>query len=132
MILQDMKGYQYVGLRSVPLFPESLPWPELKPVFGNRLHFRVPSSNPRERVRINAVNSKLKSADGTVRMMVDPVKCPSVVKDFEGVRLLEGGTGEIDKKSDPLLSHWLDAIGYYIEKEFPIVSRVGGMVHWEI
>jgi hypothetical protein len=22
-----MKGYQYVGLRSVPLFTESLPWP---------------------------------------------------------------------------------------------------------
>ena len=27
MLLQVMKGYQYVELRSVPLFPESLPWP---------------------------------------------------------------------------------------------------------
>src|SRR3954468_17097986 len=26
-LLRGMKGYQYVGLRSVPLFPESLPWP---------------------------------------------------------------------------------------------------------
>jgi hypothetical protein len=26
-----MKGYQHVGLRSVPLFPESLPWPFLRP-----------------------------------------------------------------------------------------------------
>jgi hypothetical protein len=48
----------------------------------------------RERVRLNAVNSRLKSAAGDIRLMVDPVKAPHVVKDFEGVRLLEGGSGE--------------------------------------
>jgi hypothetical protein len=105
---------------------------ELTPVFGRNLSFRVPSTNPRERVRVNAVNSRLKSADGTVRLMVDPTKCPNVVKDFEGVRLLEGGSGEIDKKADPLLSHWTDGIGYYCEREFPLISRTGGMVRWEI
>jgi hypothetical protein len=105
---------------------------ELKPVFGRNLHFRVPQSNPRERVRVNAVNSRLKAADGTIRLMIDPMKCPNVVRDFEGVRLLEGGSGEIDKKADPHLSHLSDGIGYYIEKEFPIASRCGGMVRWEI
>jgi hypothetical protein len=29
MLLQVMMGYQYVELRSVPLFPESLPWPSI-------------------------------------------------------------------------------------------------------
>jgi hypothetical protein len=96
---------------------------ELRPVFGDRVSLRVPPANPRERVRLNAVNSRLKSAAGDIRLMVDPVKAPNVVKDFEGVRLLEGGSGEIDKKADPLLSHWTDGIGYYCAKEFPIIAR---------
>jgi hypothetical protein len=99
---------------------------EFQPVFGNLMSLRVPSSNPRERVRLNAVNSRLKSAAGDIRLMVDPVAAPAVVKDFEGVRLLEGGSGEIDKKSDPGLSHWTDSVGYYVAKEFPIIARVLG------
>jgi hypothetical protein len=89
---------------------------ELRPVFHDRLSLRVPPSNPRERVRLNAVNSRLKSAAGDIRLMVDPVKAPHVVKDFEGVRLLEGGSGEIDKKADPHLSHLSDGVGYYCAK----------------
>jgi hypothetical protein len=96
---------------------------ELRPVFGDRLSLRVPPSNPRERVRLNAVNSRLKSAAGDIRLMVDAVKAPHTVKDFEGVRLLEGGSGEIDKKADPHLSHLSDGVGYYCAKEFLIVSR---------
>lgn len=98
---------------------------ELRPVFGDRLSFRVRSSNPPERSRVNAVNSRLVSADGTVRMLVDGAKAPHVVKDLEGVRVLEGGSGEIDKKADPALTHISDAFGYYVEREFPIVSRGG-------
>jgi hypothetical protein len=96
---------------------------ELQPVYGNRLSLRVPPANPRERVRVNAVNSRLKSAAGDIRLMVDPVKAPHVVRDLEGVRLLEGGSGEIDKKADPHLTHWVDGLGYYISREFPIVAR---------
>lgn len=95
----------------------------LRPVFGNRLSFKVPAANPRERVRVNAVNSLLKNAMGEIKLMVDPVKAPNVVKDFEGVRVLEGGTGELDKKSDPLLSHWLDGVGYYIAQEWPVAPK---------
>ena len=46
-----------------------------------------------------------------------------MVKDFEGVKLLEGGSGEIDKKADPMLTHLTDGIGYYIAKEFPIITN---------
>jgi hypothetical protein len=53
-------------------------------------------------------------------MMVDPIKAKHVVKDLEGVTLLEGGSGEIDKKKTPELSHISDALGYYIAREFPI------------
>jgi hypothetical protein len=96
---------------------------ELAPVFGNRLMFKVPQANPPERSRLNAVNSRLLNARGEIHMMVDPVAAPNVVKDLDGVRLLKGGSGEIDKKADPHLSHLTDAVGYYVAKEFPIVSR---------
>lgn len=93
---------------------------ELHPIFRGRLEFRVPAANPPERVRVNAVNSRLMSADGTIRLMIDPQKAPHLVRDFEGVQLLEGGSGEIDKKANPQLTHISDAIGYLIAREYPI------------
>jgi hypothetical protein len=105
---------------------------ELQPVFRDRLSFRIPNANPPERSRVNAVNSRLMSASGEIRMMVDPQRAPNVVRDLEGVRLLKGGSGEIDKRADPALSHISDAAGYYLVREFPIVRATGGMVRWEI
>jgi hypothetical protein len=93
---------------------------ELRPVFQNRLEFHVPSHNPLERSRVNAVNTRFKSADGAIRAMVDPFTCPHLVEDFEGVRALKGGSGEIDKKIDPKLSHLSDSWGYYVSKEYPV------------
>jgi len=49
---------------------------------------RVPAANPPERSRVNAVNSRIKSAAGEVRLMVNPVRAPHVVTDLEGVALL--------------------------------------------
>jgi hypothetical protein len=95
----------------------------LRPAFLDRLSFRVPSSNPSERSRVNAVNTRFRSRSGLVRMMVDPAKAPNVVKDFEGVRTLKGGSGEIDKASTPNLTHISDAIGYYVVREFPVLPR---------
>lgn len=92
---------------------------ELKPVFGERLAFHVKPANPRERARVNAVNSRLKSTSGDIRLMVDSKKAPHVVRDFEGVQLLKGGSGEIDKKATPDLTHITDAIGYYVEYCYP-------------
>lgn len=102
---------------------------ELRPVFGPRLSMRFPSSNPPERTRVNAVNSRLKSAAGEIRLMVDPAKAPNVVRDLEGVRLLAGGGGEIDKKIDKKLTHISDGLGYYIAKEFPIIRPMIGVGH---
>jgi hypothetical protein len=96
---------------------------ELRPVFKDRLAFRVDDKNPKERARINAVNSRLMTVNKVTRMMVDGGKAPNVLKDFEGVTLLEGGSGEIDKAVSPMLTHLTDAIGYYIEYEFPILSQ---------
>lgn len=107
---------------------------ELVPAFGERLFFRVPAANPRERVRVNSVNSRLMSAAGQIRLMVDAVKAPHVVRDLEGVQLLAGGSGEIDKKIDPDLTHVADALGYYCVKEFPLSNNKLGVaqVTWGI
>ncbi len=75
---------------------------------------KVPKANPRERVRVNALNSRLKSESGQIKMLIDPFKCPRLIHDLEGVVALEGGSGEINKKHDDELTHISDAVGYYI------------------
>lgn len=94
-----------------------------RPGFGDRLSFQVPAANPAERSRVNAMNSRIKNTAGDIRLMVDPTKAPRVVKDLEGVTTLKGGSGEIDKKANPELTHISDGLGYYVVKEFPISNN---------
>jgi len=94
-----------------------------RPVFGRRARYRYKRANPTERSRVNAMNTRLKAADGTIRMLVDPKKCPHLVEDFEDVSVLKGGSGEIDKKSNEDITHLTDAVGYWIETDFPVTSR---------
>jgi len=95
----------------------------LLPTFGSRLHFKVPAGNPLEQVRKNSVNSRFRAMDGTRRMFVDPKHCPHLHQDFEGVTLLVGGSGEIDKKKNPHLTHISDAAGYYVVYEYPVKKQ---------
>jgi len=55
---------------------------------------------------------------------VDGAHAPHVVKDLDGVRVIQGGSGEIDKKHDRRLTHVSDALGYYVVTRFP-VARMG-------
>lgn len=101
--------------------------------FGrDRVAYKVPTSNPTERARINAVNSRLRTLDGEVHMMVDPSAAPMTVKDFEGVRLLAGGSGEIDKKADLKLTHLTDGLGYYVVKEYPTTKKGASVMRVDI
>lgn len=93
--------------------------------FGSgRVTFKVKNENPAERARVNAVNSRACSTDGVVRLMADPYHAPHLVKDLEGVRTLKGGSGEIDKVTDKMLTHPSDALGYYVDYEFPVQKNV--------
>ena len=94
----------------------------LQPIFGHNFRMDIPKANPRERVRLNAVNSRLKSMDNSIRLRIDGKSAPNLIRDFEGVRLRDE-TGEIDK-SDLKLTHLSDAIGYYISRRFPTTERV--------
>lgn len=95
--------------------------------YGDRVTFHIKSSNPAERARVNAVNSRTCATDRTMRLMVDPSFAPHVVRDLEGVRTLKGGSGEIDKKVDLRLTHISDALGYYIEYRFPLAARTASV-----
>lgn len=90
-----------------------------------KVSMRNRKSNPTERSRINCINSRCKSANNQNHLYVDSKWCPKVIQDFEGVRLLQGGSGEINKRLDPKLSHLSDGIGYYISEQFPIIGGGG-------
>lgn len=90
----------------------------LRPTFGDRLRLRVPAGNPRERARVNTVNKRLANTLGERKLFIDGEKAPHVVRDLDGVPLLEGGNGQLDKKHDPALTHISDAIGYCLHYEY--------------
>ena len=92
--------------------------------FGARLKFRVPRTNPSERARVNTVNTRIRNAAGQLHLFVDVAVAPMVSRDFDGVRMVEGGSGEIDKYADKRLTHLSDAIGYRIYYDF---SGTGAM-----
>ena len=108
-------------------------WDLVKTVLGNhfgseKMNYKIKSANPPERARVNAMNSRLRSMEGIVKLLIDPSKAPWVKKDLEGVQLVPGGAGEIDKKESPELTHLSDALGYYVEYEFPVSGDRGRLV----
>jgi hypothetical protein len=79
---------------------------------------KVPRANPSERLRVNALNRRLLTVDGTMRMQVCPVNAPHVCDDFDSVTTLPGTMGELDKVRDANLTHLSDAVGYYCIEKF--------------
>jgi len=96
----------------------------LKPHFGSRLIFRVPKANPRVRLRVNSLNSRLRAIDGTVRLYIDPIACPMLTRDLEGVRYKGNQIYKPTNPNDPesKLTHISDAFGYYITRAFPMTG----------
>ena len=91
--------------------------------FGvNRVSFFVPAVNPSERSRVNAMNTRMRTGDGVLRMYVDTSTAPHVSRDLEGVQVVMGGSGELDKKRNLALTHISDALGYYVVYCFPVAS----------
>lgn len=78
---------------------------------------RVARSNPSVRDRVNSVNAMLENVDGRRRLFHHP-RCVHLRKDLETVEWIEGGAG-IDK-SNADRTHATDALGYFIEREFPL------------
>lgn len=78
---------------------------------------RIKKANPPVRDRVNAVNAMLCNTNNEIRLRHHP-RCVFLRKDFEKIEWLENGA-QINKSS-PDRTHAADALGYYIECEFPL------------
>lgn len=86
-------------------------------------------ANPTILDRVNAVNTLLCSADGTVRMFVNDLRCPELIKDFKRVKFAEDGAGNTRgglDKSDGARTHVSDAMGYFAHYRFLNRRPAGG------
>jgi hypothetical protein len=91
----------------------------MKPEFADIL-FIVKRSNPPQLARINSMNSRICNTKDERRLFVSP-KCRRTIRDFEGV-IMKEGTNEIDK-SEEILTHLTDGIGYYVHQKFPLIGN---------
>lgn len=89
-------------------------------------HVISKKANPPVTDRLNALNRLLRSADGKVKMTIDP-SCTNLIKDLEQTQ--RTNDNRIDKR-DESLSHFLDACSYYISYKYPIISRIPTSVEW--
>lgn len=92
---------------------------KLSPVF--KLRKKYPRANPHVRPRINAVNSRLKSADGHIRVLIHP-KCKYLQRDLESVTCDDAG--DIEKGKEAMLTHISDGFGYYLHSRFSSQTKV--------
>lgn len=100
----------------------------IKQVFPQAV-WKLPSSNPHPRDRVAAVNGRACTSDGKRHLVVDP-SCVKLIGDLEQV--IFDAKGELDQKSNPLLTHISDALGYWIHREWPPVRRTtAGSYHAE-
>jgi hypothetical protein len=84
-------------------------------------YLQVPTHNPAERDRINAVNGLICNSKGNRRVFINPEKCKHLIRDFEQVAYKEGSI-QIDKTKDLTLTHPSDAFGYMAESEFSLAQ----------
>lgn len=80
--------------------------------------------SPLVRDRINAVNSRFKSADGSRHAFID-YRCKHSIKCFTN-QIFKEGTSQPDKDSG--YDHSNDASGYYIEYMWPVAETVSEVV----
>ena len=113
--------YEHGQARSVSATSSS--WQILRDEFKHyNAEFRL-KGHPRIIDRVNSVNSKLRSADGVVRLGVDP-KCIELAKDFEMVSM----DMLTEKKNAGDRTHASDAAGYFINFEYPTTGKIQGHI----
>jgi len=81
---------------------------------------------PHVRDRIAAVNGRLETMDGRAHLVIDP-SCIHLIADLEQVTF--AGNGDLDK-SNPMLTHISDAMGYWVERQFPARQVVAIQSAW--
>ena len=73
---------------------------------------KTPESNPLVKDRVNVMNSRLRAADGTHHLFINPKTCPNLKKDLQRVTWKKGASMTLDQTTDTSLTHTSDAVGY--------------------
>jgi len=95
--------------------------PRLKPY---NMSFHVKRSAPLVVDRVNAVNCKLENAKGQTGITISPA-CKELIDDLSQTKWKEG-TRQLDHGSIAkglLRTHLSDALGYFIEAEWPVLAN---------
>ena len=87
---------------------------------------RAKASHPSHIDRLNALNRKLRDANGKIGMTVDP-SCIYLIKDLEQCQ--RDKRGGLDKGQIEL-THALDACSYAISHKWPIRRMIGQSMKW--
>lgn len=101
----------------------------LREVFPNAT-WCIPKAHRHVRDRVAAVNARCQTMDGKHHLVVDH-SCVHLMADLEQVTFKDNG--DLDKTSNPMLTHASDALGYWIVEDWPLVVKGGaaeGMAHW--
>jgi hypothetical protein len=109
--------FEHGQARSVSATSSS--WQILRDEFGKyNAEFRL-KGHPRIIDRVNSVNSRLRSADGSVNVGIDP-RCIELSKDLETVSMdmLTASKGTAGDRT-----HASDDLGYMINYEYPVTGR---------
>ena len=77
------------------------------------------TKNPSVRDRVNSVNAMLCNSQGQRRYKINTKMCPMTTKTLE--QQVYDKSGQPDKSHD--LDHPADALGYFIQRMYPLVSR---------
>ncbi len=94
--------------------------------YSGQLVWKVPINNPPQVDRVNAFNLKLRGVDGRVGILIDPDKCPELVKDLKEVKLKDGRIVKIKNRNDPYFyrTHASDSAGYLVWREWPVMGEL--------
>jgi hypothetical protein len=94
------------------------------------LEMRVRSVNPGVRESANAVNARLQSGFGEVRLLFDEEKTPHTIASCEGVSYLPGTTEKDDSMdrnpNSKVKTHLSDTVRYLVQALYPIMPMVQG------
>lgn len=82
---------------------------------------KVKPAHPAIKDRQNAVRAKIKTADDTISLYVNPHTAPWCDKGLATVQLQDGSTFQENQKNQ--YQHITTAIGYCVDVEWPIVKR---------
>src|SRR5690606_35477212 len=82
---------------------------------------KVKQAHPAIKDRQNAVRAKIKSADGHISLLVNPVTAKWCDKGLATVQLKKGSAFQEDDKNE--YQHITTAIGYCVDREWPITKE---------